>query len=87
MKKLLKKLEGTFANAALLEMGVNTLYSSPTWKHPLKETLEEYLIEIAFAEAADFEDIHQTIQREHQDPEALIHPDDCQYGDHDMCFA
>jgi len=33
---------------------------------PFKESLEENLMEVAFAEAADFDDIHTAILREHQ---------------------
>jgi hypothetical protein len=86
MRTLFQKLEKTFADAALLEMGIN-LYPSPeAAKHSFKESLEEEFIEVAFAEAADYEDIRQAILREHEDPNDRIHPDDCQYGDNDMCL-
>jgi hypothetical protein len=32
---------------------------------PFEETLEEHLMEVAFAEAADYDDIHRAIISEH----------------------
>jgi hypothetical protein len=87
MRTFFQKLEETLADAALLEMGINLDHSPAAAKHSLKESLEEDFIEIAFAEAADYEDIHKAILREHGDPDARIHPDDCQYGDNDICFV
>jgi hypothetical protein len=31
-----------------------------------RESLEENLVEVAFAEEADYDDIHEAIQREHR---------------------
>ncbi len=73
MRKFLQKLEETFADAALLEMGVNLDRAAVAVKHCWKERLEENFIEIAFAEAADYDDIHKAILREH--------------GGNDVCFA
>jgi hypothetical protein len=85
MKRLLNKITDTLADAALLEMGVSP--DSPVGKPgAVHETLEENLIEVAFAEAADYDEIHQTILREHRTKDRRVHPDDCQYGDNDMCF-
>jgi hypothetical protein len=87
MRTLFPKFEETFADAALLEMGIN-LYPSPAAaKRSLQESLEEDFIEIAFAEAADYDDIHKAILREHEKPNDRVHPDDCQYGDNDLCFV
>ena len=61
MKRLLKKIADVPADAALLEAGGSV---SPTVT-PVRETLEDNLIEVAFAEAADYEDIHRAILREH----------------------
>ena len=86
MKRLLNKITDMLADAALLEMGVNVV--TPVAKAgTLRETLEENLIEIAFAEAADYDDIHKAILREHQSDRDIAHPDECQYGDNDMCFV
>lgn len=87
MRTLFQKLGVTFADAALLEMGINLSHSPAAAQQPFKEWLEEEFIEIAFAEAADYDDIHRAILREHEDPNDRIHPDDCQYGDNDMCFV
>ena len=64
MKRLLNKITDMLADAALLEMGVNEV--TPVLKAgTVRDTLEENFIEIAFAEAADYEDIHKAILREH----------------------
>ena len=65
MKKLMQKLENTFADAALLEMGVMEVFSPPTGRLTFAVALEETLVEVAFAEAADFDDIHEALQLEH----------------------
>jgi hypothetical protein len=67
MRTLLHKLEETFADAALLEMGIFPDRIAAAGKHCWKERLEENFVEIAFAEAADYEDIHRAILREHAD--------------------
>jgi hypothetical protein len=85
MKRLLNKITDMLADAALLESGVPV--AAPVAKAGLvHETLEENFIEIAFAEAADYDDIHQAILREHQSERDIARPDDCQYGDNDLCF-
>ncbi|MGE5751719.1 MAG: hypothetical protein ACM30F_06230, partial [Nitrospirota bacterium] len=74
------------ADAALSEMGVNV--AMPVEKpETVRETLEENLIEVAFAEEADYDDIHKEILREHQPEREISHPDDCRYGDNDICFV
>lgn len=65
MRTLLEKLEKIFADAALLEMGIDLGRHAAAVKHSLREELEEDFMEIAFAEAADYEDIHSAILREH----------------------
>jgi hypothetical protein len=82
----MQKLEETFADAALLEMGIDLDHSPAAAKRSVTESLEEEFVEIAFAEEADYEEIHQAILREHEDLDDRIHPDDCQYGDNDGCF-
>jgi hypothetical protein len=47
------------------------------------ETLEEYLIEVAFAEAADYDEIPEAILREHRQEQDIARPEDCQY----LCFV
>lgn len=86
MKRFLNRITDMLADAALLEMGVNV--ATPVAKAEMvHETLEENLIEVAFAEAADYDDIHKAILREHQSERDISHPDDCQYGDNDICFV
>jgi len=67
MRTLLEKLAETFADAALLEMGIYPDRPAAAVKHSLQDELEEEFMEIAFAEEADYEDIHATILREHGD--------------------
>jgi hypothetical protein len=86
MKRLLNRITDTLADAALQEMGVNVA-TSTRQTGTMRETLEENLIEVAFAEAADYEDIHNAIMREHQSELDIAHPNECRYGDKDMCFV
>lgn len=86
MKKLWNKTTDMLADAALLEMGVPAI--TPVVNRKVDhETLKENLIEVAFAEAADYDDIHKAILREHNSGRDIAHPDDCQYGDNDLCFV
>jgi hypothetical protein len=85
MKRLLNKITDILADAALLEEGVD-LVSPDRRPRPDAETLEETFIEVAFAEAADYDDIHKAILRERLSKRDISHPDDCRYGDNDMCF-
>ena len=64
MKRFLNKITDILADAALLEMGVDvqTIAQVGTFR----ESLEENLVEVAFAEEADYDDIHEAIQREHR---------------------
>ncbi len=85
MKRFLKNIEDALADSALLEMGVAV---APVEKsNAFRETLEENLIEVAFAEAADYDQIHEAILREHRRADDMIRPDDCGYGDNEACFA
>jgi hypothetical protein len=85
MKRFLQKIEDMLADSALLEMGVDVLrVESP---NGVRESLEENLIEIAFAEAADYDQIHEAILREHRRADDQVRPDDCGYGDNEMCFV
>ncbi len=65
MKNLVKKLIDTLADAALLEEGVQPgLVRQMACRRP-EESLEENLVEVAFAEEADYAEIHEAILREH----------------------
>jgi hypothetical protein len=85
LKRFFQSISDTLADAALLEMGVNVAAPSSQAER-VRETLEENLIESAFAEEADFDDIHKAILREHQVERDIVYPDECQYGDNDMRF-
>jgi hypothetical protein len=87
MKRILEKLTEVLADAALLEMGVQGKTAVRRLPSPEHETLEENLIEVAFAEAADYDQIHTAIMREHFKADDQIHADECQYGDNDVCFV
>ena len=65
MKNVLKKAEYLIDEAAMEEEG-STLGPQPAEIcDPFEESLEENLIEVAFAEAADYDDIHKAIIHEH----------------------
>jgi hypothetical protein len=65
MKNLFRSLTDMLTDAALLEEGIR-LETVPTKVcDPFAQTLEENLMEVAFAEAADYEDIHTAILNEH----------------------
>jgi hypothetical protein len=85
LKLLFQKVTDNLADAALLEFGVAL---APVEKsNAVRETLEENLIEIAFAEAGDYDQIHEAILREHRRADDMIRPDDCGFGDDEVCFA
>ena len=85
MKRFLQNIEDALADSALLEMGVAVALV----EHPkaVRESLEENLIEVAFAEAAEYDQIHKAILREHRRADDLVRPDDCGYGDNEVCFV
>ena len=85
MKRFLKNIEDSLADSALLEMGVAVELVERT--KALRETLEDNLVEIAFAEEGTYDQIHEAILREHWRENDLVRFDDCQYGDNDACFA
>jgi hypothetical protein len=66
MKKFLRNIQDTLADAALLEMGVAATTHTARSSRAFPETLEENLIKVAFAEAADFDEIHEAILWEHR---------------------
>ena len=85
MIRVLQNITDTLADAALIEIGVPVATIGAL--RPDAETLEEYLVEVAFAEADDYDEIHEAILREHWDERDMPHPDDCQYGDNDLCYV
>ena len=86
MIRLLQNITDILTDAALYEMGIDN--AVPTGRSGFEaETLEENLVEVAFAEAANYDDIHEAILREHRQERDIAHPDDCQYGDNELCFC
>lgn len=65
MKTLFKRTEDLMAEVAMEEEGTSLGAVKAEACDPFEETLEENLIEIALAEAADYDDIHTAILREH----------------------
>lgn len=85
MKRFLQNIENALADSALLEMGVAmALVEQPM---VVRESLEENFIEVAFAEAAEYEQIHRSILREHRRADDLVRPDDCHFSDSEACFV
>jgi hypothetical protein len=66
MKTLFKNMLDRLTEAAMLEEGIRLESVVASVCKPFKESLEENLIEVAFAEAADYDDIHEAILREHR---------------------
>ena len=87
MKKFMQNMTERLADAALFEMGVDVAGTANPRYDRDSETLEENFIEVAFAEAAEYDDIHEDLLREHRVERDIDRPDDCQYGDHDICFV
>ncbi len=46
------------------------------------ERVEETFLAVTYAEAADLKDLLHVIKNEIE----LAHPDECQYGDNDLCY-
>jgi hypothetical protein len=65
MKTLINNLIDRLTQAAMLEEGIRLEPLIAAVCDPFKESLEENLMEVAFAEAADYDDIHTAILREH----------------------
>ena len=66
MKTLFKNMLDRLTEAAILEEGIRLESVIASACDPFEESLEENLVEVAFAEAADFDDIHKAILREHR---------------------
>jgi hypothetical protein len=86
MKKLINNMENLLVDEALLEEGFDETAITAAQDRTFAESLEEHLVEIAFAEAADYNDIHEALLGERRMPGGIAHPDDCQYGDNEVCF-
>ncbi len=90
IQSLFERMEERLAASALAEFGVTDsleLAVRRTTVHTFADSMEEKLVEVAFAEAADYDDIHKALAAEKREAERLIKPDDCQYGDNDLCYT
>ena len=85
MKRFLQNIENALADSALLEMGVAVALAEQS--KAVRESIEENLIEVAFAEAGEYDQIHNAILREHWTADDMVRYDDCGYGDNDACFV
>jgi hypothetical protein len=85
MKRFLQNGEDALADSALLEMGVAV--APIEQPKAIRESLEENLIEVAFAEEADYDQIHEDILREHRRAADIAYPGDCHFGDNEVCFV
>lgn len=65
MKTFFRSLMNALTETATLEEGIPLDAIPAGVCDPFEETLEERLIEVAFAEAADYDDIHKAIVNEH----------------------
>ncbi len=80
LERFFRSFSITMADAALLEIGV--LSERPAGKQrSVLKALEENLIEVAFAEAADYDDIRKAILRERCPDQDITRPDECPYED------
>jgi hypothetical protein len=85
MKRFLQNIEDALADSALLEMGVAV--APIEQPKAIRESLEENLIEVAFAEEADYDRIHEDILRGHRRATDIAHQGDCHFGDNEVCFV
>jgi hypothetical protein len=89
IRSLFERLEERLAASALAEMGVTDSLERAVRRtpvHTFAQSVEEKLVEVAFAEVADYKDIHEAMVAEKRTIERLVKPDDCQFADNDLCF-
>ncbi len=94
MKRLLNKITDMLADAALLEMGVEvqtvTALRSETVTEPGMSSLKMFFQNITdtLADAALLEmgvNVTSPVAQAGSERD-ITHPDDCQYGDNELCF-
>lgn len=86
MKKFMQTIQNMLLDAALLDRGVTVVSAPRKRTRAFWRSFEEHFIEIAFAEAADYDQIHKAIQREQGNNEGVT-AHECRCGDNDSCFA
>ena len=65
MKTLFRDPIDILADAAMLEERISLHPACTEACSPFSESIEENLIEVAFAETADYDDIHKAIMNDH----------------------
>lgn len=85
MKRLPINGTDSLADVAVLDTGIAMAKSTKT-RAVARESLKGNLIELAFAEAADYDDIHRAILGEHRSEQDIARYDEYQYGENDVCF-
>ena len=66
MKTMFARMSDLLTEAAMFEEGSRITPALAAACDPFDESLEENLVEVAFAEAADYDDIHAAILQEHR---------------------
>lgn len=86
MKTLFRKRIDKPADSAMPDVTARALYEQElrTPVQGFAEAMDERLAMVAYAEAADYEDIRRPLDIEHGE---TIHPDECQFGDNDLCYV
>jgi hypothetical protein len=90
IQSLFERVEERLAASAFAEFGVTDSLGVAVGRtpvHTFAERMEENLVEVAFAEAADYEDIHKALVAEKRETERLAQPDECRYSDKDLCYT
>jgi hypothetical protein len=92
MKRLLHTIEDMFAATALAEWGLTEAAREmvrTTTAADNAGNVEEISAAAAFAESGEYETARELSARRWGKTRELevTHPDDCQYGDNDLCFV
>lgn len=85
MKTLFKKIINLL-KASLPETREHDELESRLYiKKSFPEKIKESFVAVAYAEAADLEDFLRLIKGEREKGE-FAYPDECQYGDNELCY-
>ncbi len=97
MKRLLNKISGRLADAALLEMGVDVVTTEGMVAAEPKEGVLAAVFRTATDSMADAAMLEEGIDifsncreaekvSKRRSEQETVHPDECKYGDGDLCF-
>ncbi len=81
MKTLLRKITNSLKTSLLQTREYEELEGRLYLRKSFPEKIEESFLAIAYAEAADLKDFLNVLKSEKD----FVHPDECQYGDNEMC--